>query len=65
MSYSKIAVGAVVVVSAFIGFGDRVLPEAVGQHSVAIRGHLIGMFPTINPKNNNAKTEKAIENLGQ
>ena len=63
MSFSKFAVGAVVLVSSFIGFGDRIFPEAVGQHSVAIRGHLMGMLPTITPKNHNAKTEQAVEGL--
>lgn len=63
--FSRIAVGSVILVSSFVGFGDRVLPEAIGQHSVTMRGHLMGMLPTINPKNNNAKTEQAIDELGQ
>lgn len=65
MSFNKISAALFVLAISFIGFGDRVLPESVGQHSETIRGHLLGMLPSIRPQNNNAKTEEAIERLGQ
>ena len=65
MSFQKISVAMVVIVVSFIGFGDRVLPESVGHHSESIRSSFLGMLPSINAKNNNAKTEAAIENLDQ
>lgn len=65
MSFQKISAGMVVVVISFIGFGDRVLPESVGQHSVSIRSHLLGMLPSISPQNNNSKMEEAVDNLDQ
>ena len=65
MSVQKISAAMVAIVVSFVGFGDRVLPESVGRHSESIRSSLLGMLPSINAKNNNAKTEEAIENLGQ
>lgn len=64
MSYQKISIAMFIVLVSFIGFGDKVLPESVGQHSETMRSHLLGMLPSIRPQNNNAKTEEAVDNLG-
>lgn len=64
MSYQNISIAMVIVLVSFIGFGDKVLPESVGQHSETMRSHLLGMLPSIRPQNNNAKTEEAVDNLG-
>ena len=65
MSYSKLSTIAIVLISSFIGFGDRILPESIGQYSQDARTSLLGMLPSIQPQNNNAKTEEAIQNLEQ
>jgi hypothetical protein len=66
---SKIPFGLVLFLSLFyIGFGDRLLPPAIGQYSVQTRTALdrllISVFPNWKPKTDPSKrTQDAVKNL--
>ncbi|NDJ17807.1 hypothetical protein [Myxacorys almedinensis] len=52
----------------FIGFGDRILPSAIGQYSLQTRSvidnTLIGLFPSWRPKTNpHKRTRDAIDRI--
>ncbi|OUC14303.1 MAG: hypothetical protein B0A82_12485 [Alkalinema sp. CACIAM 70d] len=56
-------------VIAFIGFGDQVLPRPIGRYSLQARTSIdqmmINLFPTWKPKNPNARTEDALQQTEQ
>jgi hypothetical protein len=66
---SKIPFGFVLLLSLFyIGFGDQLLPRAIGQYSfqtrTALDRLLISVFPNWRPKTNpSERTQDAVEKL--
>ncbi|MEB3291690.1 MAG: hypothetical protein VKJ24_00880 [Synechococcales bacterium] len=58
---------ALLVVLLFIGFGDQILPQPIGQYSLIIRTTLnnmmINAFPQWQPKNPNNPRKEQIDKL--
>ncbi|MGI0491825.1 hypothetical protein ACN4EG_08430 [Alkalinema pantanalense CENA528] len=66
----KIPVAVILlVVIAFIGFGDQVLPQPIGRYSLQARNSIdqmmINLFPNWKPRNPNARTEDAVQQMEQ
>ncbi len=63
----KLILPVVVVLSVFIGLGDRFLPAPLNAMSLGTRTSLnkfvMGLVPTLKPQQPNAETEKAVNDL--
>jgi hypothetical protein len=67
MNLKNLALPLLLLVAAFIGFGDRMLPSPLSAVSLntrnAINQTLMGLSPQLKPQKPNAATEKAVDSL--
>jgi hypothetical protein len=69
MNLKTLTLPLLLIAVAFIGVGDRILPNPLNAMSLNARNSinqaLMGLTPKLKPQKPNAKTEKAVDSLSR